>query len=213
MKKSLIAGAGVSALAFAALPFAGVFATAADPTPTSFTDSLSVTVQGGCTIETSATQGNGTYQNRSFSNTIATGTVGYLNDSDGQGTTTGATMTVSCNGADNTKAWTVTVTPPTSGTLKGTTDSTKTIAPGNQTSGADSGWAIQSNATGGTFSSNAWATYADAPTAAAEFLKGSLAQGGSGTFNPSYQVYVGPTQAPETYIGDVVYTVTVGNAS
>ena len=209
MKKSLIATAGVAAFAVAAVP-AAVFA--ADPTPTSFTDSLSVTIQGGCTIETAGTSGSGTYQNRSFSKTIATGTVDYLND-DGTGQLSGDQLTVTCNGADASKAWTVTVTPPTSGTLKGTTDSSKTIAPGADTEGATSGWAIKSNASGGTFSVNPFANYTQAPTAATAFLKGSLAQGGSGSFNPSYQVYVGPTQAPETYIGDVVYTVTVGNAS
>lgn len=211
MKKSIIATAGVAAFAVAAVP-AAVFA-ASDPTQTSFTDSLSVTISGGCTIETAGTQQTGAYENRSFSASIATGTVGYLND-DGAGTLSGDQLTVTCNGVDATKAWTVTVTPPTSGTLKGTADNTKTIAPGagDQTSGANSGWSIKSNASGGTFSDNPYVSYTIAPTAAAQFLKGSLAQGASGSFNPSYRVYVGPTQDPETYIGDVLYTVTVGNS-
>ena len=61
MKKSLIATAGVAAFAVAAVP-AAVFAAPADPTPTSFTDSLSVTVQGGCTIETAGTETAGSYE-------------------------------------------------------------------------------------------------------------------------------------------------------
>ncbi|MDO5451522.1 MAG: hypothetical protein Q4F56_00320, partial [Candidatus Saccharibacteria bacterium] len=48
MKKSLIAGAGAAAFAFAALPFAGVFAT---PTPAgTITDTLNVNIPAGCTI-------------------------------------------------------------------------------------------------------------------------------------------------------------------
>ena len=202
MKKLAIAGAS---LALAAMPVVGVFA--ADQS--SFVDHLQVTVAGGCTIETSATTGDGTYADRSFSATIPAGTVGYLNDE--SGTHSGATLTVSCNGADATKAWTVTVTPPASGTLKGTTDNTKTIAPGEATSGATSGWAIKSNTGNGTYTVNTWENYKAAPTAAAPFLKGSLAQGASGTFNPSYQVFVATGQAPEVYKGDVTYTVTVGN--
>ncbi len=211
MKKSLIV-TGVASLAFAAMPIVGAFAAA---NQSSFTDHLSVTVEGGCTIETSGTQTDGTYQDRSFSNTIPAGTVGYLNDSDGQGTTTGDTLTVSCNGVDATKAWTVTVTPPTSGTLKGSTDNTKTIAPGAYTSGATSGWAIQSNASvsSGSFTSNPYASYTAAPTEATTFLKGSFKQGNSGTFNPSYQVFVATGQAPEVYVGDVLYTITVGAAN
>ena len=205
MKKSLIAGAGVSALAFAALPFAGVLAAS----PTSFTDHLSVVVEGGCTIETSATGTDGSYQDRNLGATIPAGTWAILNDG-AQTPTQGATMTVSCNGTDATKNWQVTITPPTSGNLTATGTS-DFIAPGLAESGSSSVWAIQSNAAGGTFNSNNWETYAAAPSSETVFLKGSLASGNSGTFKPTYKVYVAPDLDPGTYTGDVIYSVSLVN--
>ena len=132
MKKLAIAGASA---VIAALPVVGVFA-ASDQA--SFTDHLTVIVNGGCTLETSATQSAGTYADRTLSKTIAAGTVGELTGTmDGQTPVEGATITVTCNGTDATKSWAVTVTPPASGLL---TSSSSSIAPGAQVSGATSGW-------------------------------------------------------------------------
>ena len=47
MKKSLIAGAGVAAFAMAAVPFAGVFAAASNPS--NLVDTLNVTIEDSCT--------------------------------------------------------------------------------------------------------------------------------------------------------------------
>lgn len=201
MKKSIIAASAAS-LAVAALPIAGVFAAA---TSSQFTDTLTVGVAGGCTLENSNQSAPGDYSvsDRSFTNNIATGTVGYLNaDATGTATTTAGTVTVSCNTQDQTKTWTVSldVTDLSNGTAA------QDITGGAQTSGATSGWAIKSNATGNTVSNPFGAAYTTAADTAA-FL--SATANNTVTFNPSYQVYVGPNQAPGTYTGTAVYEVTL----
>ena len=211
MKKSLIAGAGVSALAFAALPFAGVFAAG---TSSSFTDTLTVGVASGCTLENSRqgtdqtsgqpNTGDYTVSDRSFTAQIAAGTVGYLNaDNTGAATTTEGTVSIQCNTTAASDAYTVTVT------VDGLTDSgtSETIAGGNYDSGATSGWAIKSNASGAT--TNSFANYTAAPTAEtnsrATFLTGDASA--TVTFNPSYKVYIAPDQEPGTYVGHAVYSI------
>ena len=199
MKKSIIAGAGVEALGFAALPFAGVFAA----TSSSFTDTLTVGVAGGCTLENSNQSAAGDYSvsDRSFTNNIAAGTVGYLNaDTTGAASTTSGTVTISCNTQDESKTWKVSLD------VTDLAAGSNSITGGAQTSGATSGWAIKSNATGTTTAN----PFGSAYTAAADtetFL--SATANNTVTFNPSYQVYVGPNQAPGTYTGTAVYQVTL----
>ena len=197
MKKSLIAGAGVSALAFAALPFAGVFAASSS----SFTDTLTVNVDNGCTLTNSEQTTPGDYSNndRDFETDIAAGNVGYLNATSASSASTDqGTITVACNTDDSTKTYTVAVD------VTGLTSGGNTIAGGTATSGATSAWAIKSNATG-TTASNPFANYNTA--ADGTFLTATA--NNSVTFNPSYQVYVSPDQAPGEYEGSAVYTVTI----
>ena len=198
MKKLVIAGASV---ALAAMPVLGAFAA----TSSSFTDTLTVGVASGCTLENSNQSAAGDYSvsDRSFTKDIATGTVCYLNaDTTGAATTTAGTVTVSCNTQDQAKTWKVSldVTDLSNGTAA------QDITGGAQTSGATSGWAIKSNATGTTTAN----PFGSAYTAAADteiFL--SATANNTVTFNPSYQVYVGPNQAPGTYTGTAVYEVTL----
>ena len=198
MKKLAIAGASV---VLAAMPVVGVFAA----TSSSFTDTLTVGVAGGCTLENSEQPAAGDYtkSDRSFTTDIATGTVGYLNaDATGAATETKGTVTVHCNTQDQAKTWTISlnVTDLSNGTAA------QDITGGAQTSGATSGWAIKSNATG-TTSANPFGSAYTAAADTAAFL--SATANNTVTFNPSYQVYVGPNQAPGTYIGTAVYEVTL----
>ena len=194
MKKLAIASAS---LALAAVPVAGVFADATGP---SFTDHLTVGVQGGCTLEIDK-DNPGTYSDRTFSNTIATGTVGYLNATNDTTAGNGAQHTVQCN--SETGTWTVSVSVNNAdGKLMSGSDF---IAPGTTFSGDTSAWAIKSNATtSGTVTNNYSAYTAFSETT---FLSASAAAGNSATFNPSYKVYVAPGQAVGSYIADVTYTV------
>ena len=199
MKKSIIAASAAS-LAVAALPVVGVFAA----TPNSFTDTLTVTVQGGCTLENSTATAVGVYDNndRDFSATISAGTVGYLNaSSDGAtpGTSEGS-ISVKCNDTSAGKTWTV------SADVTNLTDGTNTIAGGIATSGATSAWAIKSNATNVAAANDPFASYAAAADTAA-FLSAAANQAAATTFNPSYRVYVSPNQPAGEYEGSVVYEV------
>ncbi len=196
MKKSLIAAAGAT-LAVAAMPAVGVFAA----TSGSFIDTLTVTVNGGCTMESSATAA-GVYADRSFSGSVDAGTAIELN---GGTTQTGATMTISCNATGT--AWKVTAV---ADGLTGSGDAANaSIEPGAVTTGDTSGWAIKSHATGA--SSNPYENYKayeeDSQGAHyTTFLTGTTG-GTAATFNPSYQVYASPTQKPGNYGGTVVYTI------
>ncbi len=200
MKKLAIAGASA---VLAALPVVGVFAA----TSSSFTDTLTVTVPGGCTLEDNSAQNPGTYADRSFSASVPAGTVGYLND-DGEGTQTGTTMKIQCN--QSTGTWTVTAVASTGALAGSGTAAGETIAPGagTITSGNTSGWSIQSNASGAT--TNPYASYkayeVDSGETYSTFLTGS-ASATNVTFNPSYRVYVSPSQKPGNYEGTVTYTV------
>ena len=202
MKKSILAGAGVAALGFAALPFAGVFAA----TSSSFTDTLNVGVEGGCTLQNSqdsSTPGVYTNSDREFTTDIAAGNVGYLNaDATGAATTTEGTVSISCNTSDSTKSWTVAVD------VTDLTNGTATITGGAAVSGvATSSWAIQSNASvsTGSFTSDPFSSYAAA--ADGTFLSATADK--TATFNPSYRVYIAPNQAPGDYEGSAKYTITL----
>ena len=228
MKKSIIA-AGASAAALAAMPIVGVFAASGN----SFTDHLTVNVNAGCTIENADTiddgdsettePAKGTYTDRSFSATIATGTIGYLNVDTSQGTPDDTTapaasaeapaFTISCNAgapADPSDpqpgeiaAWTIGVQ---ANNLTSTGNTP--IAPGTTFSGNTSAYGIKSNATatGGEITSNPYASYTYVSNNDGLFLGAD--NGVTVTFNPSYKVYVSPQQGVGAYNGDVVYTVT-----
>lgn len=196
MKKSLVA-MGAASLALAAMPVVGAFAA----TSTQFTDTLTVSVEGGCTLENSTQANAGDYSvsDRSFSATIAAGTVGYLNATNATTPSTSAgTVSIECNTDAQTSGFTVAVA------VDGLTDSaiSETIAGGAYLNGATSGWAIKSNATGSP-TSDPFANYTAA--ASTTFITGNASQ--TVTFNPSYQVYIAPDQAPGTYVGHAVYTI------
>ncbi len=214
MKKLAIAGASV---ALAAMPVVGVFAA----TGQSFTDTLNVSVAGGCTIEDStATSGGavepGTYSDTNFATvSIPAGNVGYIN-ADSTGTvdsTRGKSFKIMCNetpAQGGEEYWQVKIT---GSDLVSTTDSNDTIAPGAATSGDTSGWAVKSNASGNnadysTSFSNPFAAYTAVTTAGTEqlFLQADVLDSAV-TFNPSYRVYVAPSQEEGLYTGTALYTV------
>ena len=205
MKKSIIAASAAS-LAVAALPIAGVFAA----TGNSFTDTLTVGVQGGCTMENAKTEdpddpvAPGTYVDRTFSDTIAAGTVGYLN-ANGSGVVdpTSRAFTVACNttGTTGHDTWNVTIS---AGNL---TSGDNTIAPGSTFTGDTSAWGIKSNADGTTTANPYGADYTGYTAANSTFLSAAISN--KVTFNPSYKIYVAPDQAVGDYTGVVTYTVTL----
>ena len=208
MKKSLIA-TGAASLALAAMPVVGVFAA----TPLSFTDNITVTVEGACSLETSATQTAGSYEDRTLAATIATGTYDEFGNSDGDSQAepavpADATITISCNTTSG--SWTVTADGSDDGDATTPTaqlvDGANHINTGTATSGATSAWAFKMNADG-TTTANPFSSYSEVPATATTALQGAATS--SVTFRPSYRVYVSPTQAPGDYAGSVVYTISL----
>ncbi|MBO7718369.1 hypothetical protein J6S37_02650 [Candidatus Saccharibacteria bacterium] len=192
MKKLAIAGAS---LALAAMPVVGVFAA----TSTSFQDTITVGVSGGCTLEkTGGTAGDYSTNDRTFSGNIPAGNVGYFNATDGTTPPSGSHITVSCNSSSSSAGYVINLA------VDGLTDATAgTISGGNAISGATSAWAIQSNATGVEDANNPFKAYAAATNG--PFLTANAAN--TVTFNPSYRVYIAPTQAAGSYVGHATYTI------
>ena len=200
MKKSLIV-TGAASLALAAMPVVGVFAA----TPLSFTDNIKVTVEGACSLETSATGTDGSYADRTLTKTIPAGTYEEFGNNDTG--TADATITVSCN--TSTGSWTVTADGSDDGGSPATAqlvDGSNHIDAGTAIEGADSAWAFKMNATG-TTTSNPFSSYTAVPATETTALEGAATS--TVTFRPTYRVYVSPTQAPGDYEGSVVYTVSL----
>lgn len=202
MKKLAIAGAS---LAFAALPVAGVFAEANSQ---SFTDNITVTVDSGCTMETSATSGTGSYADRTFTESVVAGQKIEFGNSNETGAED-ATFTVSCNTTDSSKTWSVKATASTDGASENTKAALKHgtsdyIKGGTATSGNVSSWAMKMNNSSGTTS---YTSYTEVPAAADTVVLSAGANVTGVTFRPSYQVYVAPNQAPGEYTGSVKYVV------
>ena len=184
MKKSLIAGAGATAFAFAALPFAGVFAA----TGTVVTDTVEVTIVSACTI--TSTNASNTYS--------ATMTNGQLKSDFGS-----TEMTINCNDA---AGWHVTAVGSgadnTDKTAMNATASGTDIASGTATYGETSNWAMKVTGTGAT----GFTTFAAVPSSATNVATQSGAVSG-GTLTTTYQVFISATQQADTYTGQVTYTL------
>ncbi len=219
MKKSLIAGAGAAAFAFAALPFAGVFA----DDPASVVDTLTVTVNESCTFE--ATQNGSTIAptngviNRAFEDNATLGEVVTLGGSSDQGTPAEQnpiTVAATCNSEGSstggtTPSWTITAkSSETMAGINGTTGSIPNAATGNEelTSGATSAWSMKIVAPT-TGIQNNYGSYHVMPdsTTGDAVLTGTPTTSTDTTFTPEYRVYVGTDQASGTYQGTVTYTI------
>ncbi len=181
MKKLAILGASA---ALAALPAVGVFAA----TGTVVTDTVQVTIDSACTIE--STNASNTYS--------ATMTNGQLKSDFGS-----TTMTINCNDA---AGWHVTAigdgADATDKTAMNATGSGTDIATGTATSGATSNWAMKVTGTGATGFTN----FAAVPSSATDVASGTGAVSG-GTLSTTYQVWISATQQADTYTGQVTYTL------
>lgn len=195
MKKLAIAGAS---LALAAMPVVGVFAEANQG---SFTDNISVKIDGGCTLENAADGATpGSYADRTFSATIVAGTNEVLSGVEGTDSTVAANpMKVSCN--TSTGSWEIKATAAHGGALlrEGGSETTPAdlIPSGTAISGGTSSFAYSLNGT----------SWLGVPTTASAAIQSGDASDAPVSFNPTYRVYVAPTQKDGTYKGSVTYTI------
>lgn len=193
MKKTLIAGAGVAALAMAAVPFAGVFAEDGNDT---IKDTIKVTIDSACSLTSTNTEN--TYAVKMTNNELRSDI----------GSTT---MNVKCN---DTGGWKVNASGSGSGATVDVLDAAKDgtdIATGTATSGATSNWAFKV-AGDGTIA--AYQNFAAVPTAATKIAEGNASTNmTTGTnITTTYQVWISPTQQADTYTGQVTYTLVHPNA-
>lgn len=231
MKKSLIAGAGATAFAFAALPFAGVFAAETG----TVTDNITVNIPASCTItnsnSTTPSQGQQGQQTPApaltndyyvtMHNNELRSDIGGSADSDPDATATATnTINVSCNtsydAAGGAGTWKLTAQGAGAAghetALSGTAGD---IATGTATSGATSNWAFKVTKKATPDTGEQAVTYANgytgdfaavpAPTAPMDIASGSGTV--SGAFTMTYQVFISQTQATGEYTGAVKYTL------
>ena len=184
MKKSLIVGAGVAALAMAAVPFAGVFA--AEDDIDTVTDTLTINIAGTCTFDA----GTHAYTKDMSAN--------QLDSNFGQ-----TVLKVTCN---NAKGYTVgsqmnTLTGPAkvgSGNEEITYSTTDLSAPG-----AGKYSAGYSNVIGG-----ASAVTGQVPQAGTLMTSNTMTPAAGDTSTITYKVSTTTNQAAGQYQGTAVYTLT-----
>ena len=186
MKKLAIASAS---LALAAMPVVGVFATADD---SSFTDNITVTVDGGCTMGQESS-GETTPTDRTFVTAITNGTAETLTASGGGAA---PSLSVVCN-TQSATAFHITANPANSGSLVAT--GVGSIAPGTAESGDTSAFMYK-------ITGSSWVAV---PTGATEVVS-TTASSTPYTFNPAYRVYVSLGQAAGSYTGSITYTLAMG---
>ena len=182
MKKSLVAGASVAALAMAAVPFAGAFAA-------NVTDTIEVTVASACSF----TGGSAGVSYEASGNNGASVQPKNNNSNEHE-------FTVFCN---NSKGYTVSATAH-SLTQSGVTDTFAYAA--TLPSGTTGAWnAAISQAAGGSLTIEQLPSGGAATNIAT--LGAASAVGGE-TFTAAYTAYIGTQTAAGTYSGTIEYTLT-----
>ena len=205
MKKSILAVAGLAAVAGVVGPVAGAFAADGN---TTFTDTVKVTVDSACSLTATA----GTQTDGAYTATIANGGNSELGST---------SVKILCN---DKAGWMVKAVGSNSSTTAsaGVTDmapdeANKTpIATSVTFSGATSAWAMKLTAGTGTYApviADGFDEYHAVPATATKVIYGSTTDQTDGsTFTTTYKVYISPTQQAGTYTGAVTYTLTHPNA-
>ncbi|MBR3253375.1 hypothetical protein IKF85_01505 [Candidatus Saccharibacteria bacterium] len=211
MKKILIAGAGVAALAVAAMPILGVSADVIDTVQITIDDACSVASTSSNPVEGAGANLSATMINGSTYEWAAAGTAAQ----DGG---VGGSLYITCNDASG---WNVTAQG-YSGDQAGITDSTKmipesdgtAIPTGTSLDGTVSNWAfkIADDNTSANIVS-AYATWAAVPGSATKIASKTGTAVSNGHIYTGYKVSVGPTQQADTYTGKVKYVVSAGTGS
>jgi len=194
MKKSLIAGAGVAALAIAAVPALGAFA--------DVTDTVILTINSSCSV--GQTQGSPVAGiGKTMQETAAVNNHLYTWDADGS---QGGTLKVTCNDASGWNVKAVGSSTGTPVTSMAASNSGTPIVTGTAESGATSNWMFKVAGTGAVDGYKSWSAV---PGTATKVATGSSAVS-EGAINTGYQVWVSATQEADTYTGKVTYTVAPG---
>ena len=216
MKKSILAVAGLAAVAGVVGPVAGAFATEVTETPT-VTDTITVTIESACSLASGDTTASDNTITRSLTKTLENGT-----STEGS---TGA-ITVKCN--DN-GGWSLKAVGAGEYTdhvdyLKGSSKisgsdnynyipSSATFVDSN--SKAVSAWGFKLATSDGTNApiSGGYASYSAIPTDSTTVVAtGNVSTAAGITITPTYKISASSTQAADTYTGKVVYTLVHPNS-
>lgn len=213
MKKSLIAGAGVAALGFAAMPVLGVFAVTS-----SVTDQITVTIPSSCAIVSSTTGGavgDGTTTTNTYTAQMQNKQLKSDIGATGAGTSGSNVLSVACNDSSASSTWKLTAVGgdgTTASTVMKAAGSGTDIVTGTATSGAISNWAMKVTGATGVTIQNGFdaAAFKAVPGSATVVAEGTGSV--SNAFTMTYQVWISETQEADSYTGKVTYTLTSPNA-
>ena len=191
MKKLAIAG---SAVALAAMPVVGVFATDV----TSVTDTIQLTVEATCTFNT---ENSGNASDTTYSATVANGAQASLSNGSAH------VFNVFCNDNDG---WKVTAGAPNN--LAGTGTNAHVIsyqAAALPSSGTEGAWVATVSGTGvsAELSGITTASAVNYIATAGGIIATEASSTDGSTFTVTYGAYVGTETAADTYTGTVQYTL------
>ena len=185
MKKIL--GIGAASLALAALPVVGVFAA------TSRTDTLSVTIEKGCSFSSAAAEGV------NYTATLGQGSA--IKDIEG------VKFDITCN-AENDGTWKMTALGESGAKMSDGAGNEITSTNGTL-DGESSNWAFRLGVVGGAADEGTYNEYSQIPSTASEVVKSSgSAANANATIRAYYGVSASASQTAGTYTGRVTYTLT-----
>lgn len=186
MNKKVL-GIGAASFALAALPVVGVFAT------TVRTDTLSVTIEKGCSFTSGAAEG--------VNHSVTLGQGSKLDDIQG------VKFSVLCNG-ENDGTWTLQAIGEDGAAMSdGLGNEIKSTS--ETLDGSTSNWAFRIEATGGAQIEDSYNKYAQIPSSLTSIAKNGGAEANAdGTIQAYYGVSASAEQTPGTYTGRVTYTLT-----
>lgn len=192
MKKSIIAGASVLALAGAVMPMAGVFAANTDDK--GITDTIKVTVDATCSFHSVEGEGGASSADETYAATVLNGAEAAFNNGGVHN------FLVKCN---DTEGYTVSATPTAlTGQLPSTGD--KNSIPYSASYSA-SGKAGMWTATAATSDSHAPTVTTPIPAAGGVIVTDGKTDGTA--FAVTYKAYVGTETPADTYTGTMTYVL------
>ena len=188
MKKSILAVAGLAAVAGVVGPVAGAFAADGN---LSTTDTVKVTIDSACSLTAT---GNTNAYTVTMTNSSLKSDIGST------------TINIKCNDASGWNLTAVGAGEATDKTEMKAGDDGTNIVTGKATSGANSNWAFKVT---GDKAMTAYTSFAEIPSTAAKVAgDNSETNMTNGTnLTTTYQVWISATQEADTYTGKVTYTL------
>ena len=195
MKKSILAVAGLAAVAGVVGPVAGAFA--ADTS--THTDTITLTIDSACSF-TAKKGATATTTGSEYTKTVANGETAYFGGDASDVSDDGTNFTISCN---DQSGWQLTATGDSTNTMTSSTGTAITSATAND---KGSQWQFMISGADGVAVGTYTGGYTTIPASATKIAGTNSSISGS-VIKVAYKVTIGATQESGTYTGKVKYTL------